>query len=756
MDADHLTAGNHAAVAPIPTSVLDKDHPAAPARTYSNDSTAEAEEKYDDEKRQTHVENVVVSDLPEIYDVLSGDPIPETEGLPEETHQLTARALLIGAMLGGIVQASNIYLGLKTGFTFGPSLFGAIFGFAIIKPLSRILPRYLGGGYFGPKENVTVQTAATAAGGLGIIFVSGVPAMYQLNLLGSSPKSDIGRLFALTAVGAFYGMCFAIPMRKWYILKQKLVFPTPMATAFTIHAMHSGPAGAVVAAKKAWCLALSFFGAMILRVTSGYVPGILYNFNPAWYFYTWGWQPGVIGASNWGWLLQFTPAFFGAGILSGINASYSFFGGAVLAWGIIGPSLVATGRAVGRQLYPDYPDVKNYYSMAPADPRSNRVSPRYWLLWPGVLIMLGASFAEVGVNWRALANGMKILYRSTHNTVQVRRGKDAKYEIDTEDSDKTPQKDRVPMWLWSGGLVASVVFTCIVMALCFDMNVGYSILAIILGFLFSVIGVQSAGATDVNPISTVAKASQLVFGGVTRGKYSDQDVVSPAGIRSNPGAERVNLLAGLVSAMAAAQTVDMTGDLKTGHLIGAKPIIQFIAQAFGAVVSIFLAPGLYVLFVQAYPCINDINAERCTFGAPSVGAWRAVAVAVTGDGLPLPTSSGVVGLVLMGVAIASVIARETIVPHKYRVYVPNWNAVGLAFVLNSTVYNSAMLWGSTAGYFWKKKSPKTFDIYAYALAAGLIAGEGIAGVVTALLTVVDKDGSKYGTSVGCAANDYCG
>lgn len=25
---------------------------------------------------------------------------------------------------------------------------------------------------------------------------------------------------------AFYGMCFAIPLRKWYILKQKLVFPT--------------------------------------------------------------------------------------------------------------------------------------------------------------------------------------------------------------------------------------------------------------------------------------------------------------------------------------------------------------------------------------------------------------------------------------------------------------------------------------------------------------------------------------------------
>lgn len=74
---------------------------------------------------------------------------------------------------GSVVQASNLYLGLKTGFTFGPQLFGAIFGFVILKSLSKILPTGFGGGYFGEKENVTVQTAATSAGGLGILFVSG-------------------------------------------------------------------------------------------------------------------------------------------------------------------------------------------------------------------------------------------------------------------------------------------------------------------------------------------------------------------------------------------------------------------------------------------------------------------------------------------------------------------------------------------------------------------------------------------------------
>lgn len=52
-------------------------------------------------------------------------------------------------------------MGLKIGWTFGASMFGAIFSFAIIKPLSRVLPLWAGGGYFGAKENVTAQSAAT-------------------------------------------------------------------------------------------------------------------------------------------------------------------------------------------------------------------------------------------------------------------------------------------------------------------------------------------------------------------------------------------------------------------------------------------------------------------------------------------------------------------------------------------------------------------------------------------------------------------
>lgn len=49
---------------------------------------------------------------------------------------------------------------------------------------------------------------------------------------------------------------------------------------------------------------------------------------------------------------------------------------------------------------------------------------------------------------------------------------------------------------------------CAILATQFHMNVGEALLSLILGFIFSFIGVQSSGHTDVNPVSTVAKVSR--------------------------------------------------------------------------------------------------------------------------------------------------------------------------------------------------------------------------------------------------------
>jgi hypothetical protein len=85
-------------------------------------------------------------------DFTEADPFVPFDDLPDERKRiLTIRAVLVGCVCGALVGSSNIYLGLKTGWTFGASLFGAIVGFAVLKPLAKALPETfpIFGGDFG-------------------------------------------------------------------------------------------------------------------------------------------------------------------------------------------------------------------------------------------------------------------------------------------------------------------------------------------------------------------------------------------------------------------------------------------------------------------------------------------------------------------------------------------------------------------------------------------------------------------------------
>ncbi|KAG8925932.1 hypothetical protein FRC02_009309 [Tulasnella sp. 418] len=685
---------------------------------------------------------------PEVLKLVNdGRPFPPDPYAIEEFNALTFRAIIVGSMLGLIVGASNVYLGLKTGFTFSASLFGSLFGFAIIKPLSAILPQKLGGGHFGPKENCTVQTAATSAGGLTSLFVAAVPAMYHLGLM-TTPKQDIGRLFLLTAITAFYGLFFAIPLRKYYILQQKLVFPTPTAVAFTIRSIHSTTSAAArkAASKKIKILAWSFLGSIAFKTVSQYAPGILWDWH-----ISWGGK-GAIAVESWGWWIELTPAFLGCGALSGLNASWSFLAGCILAWGVIGPAIVKSGVAFGKQIDPkNHPGYISYMSMTMKDP-INAPSPRYWMLWPGVMIMLCYSFAEVAWSAPLFYRSFKSAYANIVYFIKERRAARAGREfndpkpVEQENSDDpAPPHEQVPVWAWMGGLSLATAGTLIVGKLSFGMDVGVGILALILAFIFSFIGVQSSGTTDVNPVGTIAKASQLVIGGVTKAQGIDVK-----------RAQTTNLIAGSIAGQAASHAVDMVGDLKTGHLIGASPKSQFWAQIAGSVLGIWLSVGLFVLFATAYPCIPNPELECDAFGMPAVAAWKSVTEAVTRPKLPIPPTSGYTAIALGIVSIITVPIKYLLVPEKYRVWVPNWNAIGLGFVVPQSYYAIAMVIGAHVAQFWSNRFPASWEVWGFALTAGMIAGEGLGGVLTALLVIVKADGATHGSPVACPLKEYCG
>lgn len=511
-----------------------------------------------------------------------------------------------------------------------------------------------------------------------------------------------------------------------------------VAAAHTIRSLHTGKNAEANARKKTKALIIAFACAITLRVVSEYAPGILWDWHWGWTLYRLGWSDAIY-VENWNWVFEFTPAFIGAGMLTGINASYSFFGGAFLAWGIIAPALITTGKAFGEAVSPEYPGYMNYMGMVLDDP-VNAPSPRYWLVWPGTMLLLCGSFAEVAANY-------KTLWAYLVQAISPVAKRFRRIKVHEEDliEDPAPAHEQVPWWMWSGGILLAIFFSCLVLGLQYHQNVGLTLLSIVLAFIFSFIGAESAGRTNIIPVTTIGNASQLIVGGATKGHYAIKD------------SQLLNTTGGMLALGASEQSADMLGDLKTTHLLRASPRVQFYAQCIGALVSIFMSAGLYVVFSIAYPCINDLSLQaHCSFPAPDVGAWRAIAVAVSSPSLPIPPSSGYTSIALGIFAILLTAVKYRFLKPEWWGYVPNPNAIGIAMILNTTTYPMAMATGATIVFFWRRNYPAACAMYCYAVAAGFIAGEGLGGIVGAILQIAGVSGNYKGTAVGCPAGVYCG
>ncbi|KAK3299739.1 OPT oligopeptide transporter protein-domain-containing protein [Chaetomium fimeti] len=704
------------------------------------------------------------SDEPEEDDLFR--PLIMDASIPDEDNPLTIRAVVVGCLLGSLVCASNLYLGLKTGFTFSANMFGAIFGYGVLKLLSKAKVPIIGG-LFGPQENSIVQAAATGAGGTGGIFVAAIPAMYRLGVMGEghSPQDDIGAIFTITLVTSFIGIFYVTPLRKFFIIQVarelKLMFPTPTAVALTIRSMHAGAAGSIDAIKKLKCLAICFIGALVHRIGSYYAIGILYD----WHVFTWihiwsGHTSWAMNIESWGWYFEWTPAFIGSGILIGLNPAISMFAGSVMAWAIIGPALVHYGECIGIDLSDGDPKWDGYYSFASLSNLGKQTpSPRYWLLWPGVMVMVCSSMAELFVQYKAIWSGAKSIWNQSCagiNSALVSRGKSSAFfakhgsnQVKDENlvEDPFPEEQQVKTWMWALGLLVTLVVGMIIFHFQWEMHPGLTILAIVLAFLFSFLAIQIGAVTDTTPLTAASKASQLIFGGATSNSgYSIQH------------AQKINLVAGALASGGADMATALVSDFRTGFLIGTSPIKQWIAQSLGSFCSVWLGPGLFVLFTSAYPCIwepNQADDAHCPFLVPSVSAWAAVAQAVTDPNVQIPLKSGIFAIVMGVVSIIQVVVRHFFLVgerEKWRKWLPNWGAIALSWVIPAPVFANAALLGAIVAALWRKWDMRTWDIYGYAVAAGFIAGEGLGGVVGAILTLAGIDGGTKGSNIACPAN----
>ncbi len=146
--------------------------------------------------------------------------------------QLTLRAVIAGMFLGGLMSLSNLYVSLKTGWSIGVSITAGILAFAIFALFFRLR---LAKKHFGMLENNAMQSVASAAGYMtGGGTVAAIPALMMIT---GEPMPGL-QMFIWITVIAFLGVVMAIPMKQQMINIEGLRFPTGIAAAETLKALH--------------------------------------------------------------------------------------------------------------------------------------------------------------------------------------------------------------------------------------------------------------------------------------------------------------------------------------------------------------------------------------------------------------------------------------------------------------------------------------------------------------------------------------
>lgn len=629
-----------------------------------------------------------------------------------EGQNFTTRGILVGLGVGLIICFSNMYFGLQTGWVSGMSMPSSLIGFAFFKTLSKHLDLP-----FTPVENVLVQTVAGSMGTmpLGCGFVGVMPALnYMLKPEEQGPIVLSLWKLILWALGlCFFGVVFAVPLRRQVIIREKLKFPSGTATALMIGVLHGkeatadGPItthhprdpttdveeagreddGDVEELGKSQQQS-SWKSKVKLLVISFAISGA---YTLATYFFPILRNLPVFGftlAESWLWTLNPSFAYVGQGIIMGPATTTHMLLGAIVGWGILSPLAKNRGWAPG-----------------PVDDWEK--GSKGWIVWISLAIMLADSIISLG--YIALSPivrhggeyfgeaSRKIRKRDWKGLVEVAQTKSAKgYAPITssegapttleetgpcsqEDSSITPPRigdlkdlpepDAPPEHLVNNrtvwiGLVLSIIFCIAAIRITFGPLVPLyaTIIAVFMALILSIMGVRALGETDLNPVSGISKLAQLFFA-----------VIIP---QSNKNSVLINLIAGAVSEAGALQAGDLMQDLKTGHLLGAAPNAQFWGQMIGSAVGAIVSALIYRLYTSIYEVPGDL------FQVPTGYVWIFTARLVTGKGLPPMAWQWALGAA--GIFTATTIARILGTGKRWHPYIPGGIAVAVGKLSSSS------------------------------------------------------------------------
>ncbi|KAI0181988.1 OPT superfamily oligopeptide transporter [Hypoxylon sp. FL1284] len=719
-----------------------------------------------------------VEDPPPPYPSEAGEHV---KFLPEG-QQFTVRGIVAGLFVGFILVCSNMYFGLQTGWVSMMTIPASLLGFGIFKVLSRHLTFP-----FSPVENVLVQSVA---GGMGIMplgcgFVGVLPAMeYLLKPSEQGPINlSMWKLIIWSLGLCYFGVVFAVPLRRQVIIREQLKFPSGFSTAVLIGVLHgkgqTQNSGALDPFKAATFGSLALENRPLVQAEETPAEGDIidpteelphvdsvkdfsWNSNIRLLLVTFGISGvytlctyffpvlrnlpifGTVAADTWLWTLNPSLAYVGQGIIMGPSTTIHMLLGAVVGWAILSP-------------------IAKYRGWAPGSIDDWETGSKGWIVWTSLAIMLADAVVSLGYiafsplvrrapsimatakrqfqhgGFKGLFLGGRDGYVPVHGSDEEPRASDAtrsSEDVDTVPNLPSPALERrdpfdtrpiQPPRVWDQDdappeqLVGNrTVSIGLVVSVLICIASVHITFGNLVPLYATIIAVLMAMVLSIMGVRALGETDLNPVSGISKLAQLFFALIIP---QTHKSSVLINLVAGAISEAGALQAGDLMQDLKTGHLLGASPKAQFWGQMIGATVGAVVSALIYRLYTAVYDVPGDL------FQVPTAFVWIFTARLVTGKGLPYMAREFAIGAAVLFALLTAL--RTKAIGKSWHAYIPGGIAVAVG-MYNVPSFTLARTIGGLINWYWRVYLRKT-DTPLIVLASGFILGEGFLSIVNLIL-----------------------
>jgi len=616
-------------------------------------------------------------------------------GAQKSAAELTVRAAVTGVVLGIVFGAANAYLGLRVGLTVSASIPAAVMTVALFRLLgsrASILESNL---------SQTIGSASTALA-TGTIFT--IPALF---LWGVTPPYL--QIVALCFLGGLLGLAAMIPLRRLLVAEShgELPYPEGTACAEVLRATASG------SSSSGWIFRGMATGAAVKLLVSlvFLVPSEL--------------SMKVAPLPHAELAIELAPALLAVGFLLGVRQSAVIVAGALVSSLVLIPLIAWVGTGLQAPLFPETKKLIAEMSTGELWSRYVRYIGAGAVAVAGILTVLRTCPSMAGA-FAGVVRGLRGTSRTSSSSAKPTSHASPALQSDPAALARTDRDLPGPFVL--GGILFVIAVAALVPGV-FGGQMGASQRFVcaagvgIMGVLFVAVAARIVGIVGVSsqPTSGITLVTLLVVASVFA-----------ASGWTDLGSRAAVLTVGTIVAIAASKAGDISQDLKTGWLVGATPARQQLGQLIGAAFACWAVAGTVLLLGATY-----------TFGtkdlpAPQATLMKTIIEGVLSGALPW-------GLVLTGggVALAAMLCGVSGLAFAIGVYLP------LASMTPIFV-GGCVRWLTERRY----GAPTAGEAHPGVLAAsGVVAGEGLAGVLVAALIALSVAPKSLPPRIGGTAGE---